>query len=274
MRFKIDSQTLELLVAMDECHSLEELARHMGKDVSVISRSLTRLGTPSGLIEKVRGRWRLTALGKNMVSWARGAISAQAALLGEPRRLKIATTREFSARVLASALPEFEKAGYRVSVITPVGGIEAALLSGNADIALACAVPESPEIRYERVIPEKMFAVNRDPIRTSDLSKLPYLHYEPLELDAVESVLKFELKPRFVIDDLASLRTLVLQGEGWAWMPAYTVKDEIEAGTLHGVTLRGVEQLYFGVYVERGRAAGLAEETAFAKKWLSRQSLG
>ncbi len=274
MRFKIDSQTLELLVAMDECQSLEELARRMTKDISVISRSLTRLGTSSGLIEKVRGRWRLTSLGKNMVTWARGAISAQAALLGEPRRLKLATTREFSARVLAPALPEFERAGYHVSVITPVGGIEAALLSGNADIALACAVPQSPDIRYERVIPEKMLAVSLDPLRTSDLQKRSYLHYGPLELDALESALKFELKPRFVIDDLASLRALVLQGEGWAWMPAYTVKDEVQTGALHGVALRGVEQLHFGVYVERGRAAGLADEVAFAKKWLSRQSLG
>lgn len=63
LKFPLTSEQLELLIAFEQHGSLKELAEFMGKDQSVVSRQLQRLGEDCQVIKKVSGKWSITPLG-------------------------------------------------------------------------------------------------------------------------------------------------------------------------------------------------------------------
>lgn len=66
-RFPLSTDQLELLLAFEKAQGLPELAETMGRDVSVISRGLQRLGELDGVLEKSGRRWTLTARARGII---------------------------------------------------------------------------------------------------------------------------------------------------------------------------------------------------------------
>ncbi len=86
IRFPLTSEQLELLLAFERCGSLRELAEHLGKDQSVVSRQLQRLGEDWPVIHKVRGKWCITPLGTRINQLTLGFVAEyEQSLAGEVR---------------------------------------------------------------------------------------------------------------------------------------------------------------------------------------------
>lgn len=59
-------------MAFEKARGLPELAETMGRDVSVVSRGLQRLGEFEGLLEKTGRRWTLTARARDLIKATHG----------------------------------------------------------------------------------------------------------------------------------------------------------------------------------------------------------
>jgi len=66
-KWPLSSDQLELLVAFAQAGSLQGLAAHLAKDVSVVSRNLQRLAEVAPVIAKVKGRWQITLIGQGVI---------------------------------------------------------------------------------------------------------------------------------------------------------------------------------------------------------------
>ncbi len=88
-RFPLSSDQLELLHAFEQTGSLKELSAHLGKDQSVVSRQLQRLGEEWPVIQKVRGKWSLTPLGVKINQMTRLFVDEYAECLGSELRSQI-----------------------------------------------------------------------------------------------------------------------------------------------------------------------------------------
>lgn len=65
-KFKLTSDQLELLMAFESSRGLGHLSEVMAKDPSVVSRNLQRMAEVYPVLEKVKGRWEITPLGKQI----------------------------------------------------------------------------------------------------------------------------------------------------------------------------------------------------------------
>ncbi|MGQ0507075.1 MAG: LysR family transcriptional regulator [Myxococcaceae bacterium] len=269
-------------MAFEEARTLAKLARVRGRDLSVVSRQLQAIAKKAPVLEKARGRWVLTALGQQFAQWGHAAHAAQQAILQQRSRLRLAATREFSARVLIPHLrsllgDDWER--LTVQVKTHDDGVEATLLQGEADLGFDCGRPESPSVRFRRVGREPLCVVASPKLlkhhrvrAPEDLLASPHLHYA--RLPAVR-VLKLEHELPEVVaifSDIASARAACVTGLGWAVLPTYTVRDELSAGVLQAIEWRGVEHELFGVLWVRGSALGETWGPRGAS-WLGRQRL-
>jgi nicotinamidase-related amidase len=66
LKFPLSSDQLELLLAFESNDSLGRLSESMCKDPSVVSRNLQRLAEDLPVLAKIKGRWQLTPLGRQV----------------------------------------------------------------------------------------------------------------------------------------------------------------------------------------------------------------
>jgi nicotinamidase-related amidase len=76
-RFRLPSESCELLLAFERAASLAELAADLHRDVSVISKQLKSLAETEPALEKHEGRWRLTDLGRRVNRWTQSSVRSQ-----------------------------------------------------------------------------------------------------------------------------------------------------------------------------------------------------
>jgi len=107
LRYPLTSEQCEVLIAFEGLGSVYALAEYFHKDVSVISRQLKKIAETAPVLEKHQGKWRLTPIGKQVVSWARDSMARVTLILQQRSTLRIGATREFAARVLSRQLPDF-----------------------------------------------------------------------------------------------------------------------------------------------------------------------
>ncbi len=264
MQLPISSDDCALLLRFSESNGLANLAQSLGRDISVVSRKLQRLASEVPVLEKHGGRWSLTPLGREVVQWTRDAVSSQSRLLQRPHSLRLATTREFAARILSPALPELRKRLplLELEIYSFEGGTEEALLEGNVDIAIDCGRPQSPDIRFQLLAKEEVslfaspaFLRNHVIKKQEDLYLAP--HVEFLRLPPSRYLLlKAQVYKRFArFNDIAACRAAAVAGCGWALLPTYAVREEIENGKLRHLDLFSIEQENYGIWWLRDRKA-------------------
>lgn len=274
--FGLNSHQSRLLLALEKADSVVALARLMGRDPSVISRQLKHIASIAPVIEKQGGTWRLTSLGRRMNQWTRDAILAQARILRQSGVLRIAATRDFASRFLAPALSELVAAetGVTLSVLTAEGGVEKILLAGDADIAFDFGRPHDPMVRFKSVVPfQSVVVASPEFLRrhgadsAERLRELPFLHFDRLRppslwqagTDIPHVVARF--------NDIGVVAEACRLGLGWAVLPLFAVKRDIEAGTLVSIPVGDLPQESLGVWWTAGRSA-LQPWVERAIRWL------
>jgi DNA-binding transcriptional LysR family regulator len=280
--FTLSSEQCELLAAFEGSESISDLAKLVGKDVSVVSRQLKRIADEVPALEKNDRKWVLTNLGHELCAWARDAIAAQKRVLQRRSHIRIATTREFASRILAPGLRGLVPSGDStvVSILTGEEGVERTLLSGQADLGFDCGVPIDPQIRFKRVVSESFSVVAAPSLvsrhgvaKIKDLIELPHLHYTRapaskllgLSVDLPNLVASF--------NDIGALRAACCAGLGWAVLPTYTVTAELNLRQLKAISGSRIAPEQFGVFWSRSRPS-LDAWAERAISWLAKQSLG
>ena len=238
--FPLTSEDCELLVALEHGHTLAGTADLLHRDISAISRRLNTIAGKANVLEKDRGRWNLSPLGKDLVRWARDAQAAQTRLLREQTQVRIAATREFGARILSRELNKVFPDGsrYSFSILTSEEGVESALLSGQADLGFDCGHPQDPLVAFQRAVKESFTIVassrfiEKYHASATNLLSLPHLQYRRASTPRLLK-LSYDL-PRITasFNDIAAIREAALSHLGWAVLPTYTIQRELEAKEL------------------------------------------
>ncbi|MCB0418832.1 MAG: LysR family transcriptional regulator [Bdellovibrionaceae bacterium] len=258
---------------------MAKLADLVGRDISVISRQLQKISQQAPVLEKRQGKWQLSPIGAQINHWARDAAEAQKRILSQSGVLRIASTREFSARVLSPQLPEFLKGENNivVSLLTSERGVEHLLLKGKADIGFDCGRPQDPSIRFKTAKSE-CFAIVAAPSflkkynvkAAKQVFSLPHLQYKRATAPQLLH-LPFEVPLVFAsFDDIASIRAACEAGVGWAVLPLYAIQAELDAGLLQRVPGWKIEREQFGVWWLRGNKS-LEPWVNRALSWLRSQ---
>ncbi|MBY0471231.1 substrate-binding domain-containing protein [bacterium] len=281
--FPVSSEDCRLLLLLETEGSVRQVSQILRRDVSVITRQLNRLAEKTPFVEKLNGKWQISLSGKRLNGWTRDAILCQKNILAARTHLRVATTREFAARILAPRLGEFlNRKTESISIISSEDGVEQLLLNGSVDIGLDCGRPVDPSIRFQRVVPEP-FSIVAAPkllggaknISMSGLLELPHLQYTRL---STARALKLLTEVPYIpmrFNDLAAVRAAACAGLGWAVVPTYSVQEELNSGLLREVPLNqkvtiGTEQ--FGIWWHRDRR-GLDSWIERITNWLQRVRL-
>ena len=279
--FGLDSEHCELLAAFESVGSLTELAALRGRDLSVISRQMQKVAEIAPVLEKRHGRWILSELGRQLAQWTRDAAMRQRQILREETVLRIASTREFTARVLAPRLRTLLRSDERValSILTAEDGVERLLLDGRADLGFDCGSPADPVLRFKASADEAFAVVaaasllrRRRIATTSDLLALPHLRYQRA---AAPRLLQLSHEvPNIVatFNDIAAIREACVSGLGWAVLPLYAVRRELQSRALTQLPLWKIRNERFGVWWMSGRT-DLEPWIERASRWLESQTL-
>ncbi len=291
--FALTSDQCELLTQLRERGSVQRLAELLGRDVSAVNRQLQKIASRGELLQKQNGRWRVSPLGERVVDWTLEAIAAQKKILSARSEIRIVTTREFAARVLAPRLAELTRPepGLHPILLTSEEGVEPWLLGGRADLGLDCGTPLDPLVRFRGIQPEPFSVVAspaflsqhlgsavraRNKLDPERLLGLPHLQYLRRQLRTLLR-LECEREPQNIVasfNDIAPLRAACVAGLGWAILPSYTVRTELERQELRSLELSATPNPErFGVWWLREKKS-LQPWIDRLARWLAEQNLG
>lgn len=279
MRFLMSSQECELLLAFEQKTNLLELSEFLKKDISVLSRNLKTIAEKSDVLEKQQGRWVLTEKGKALNVWTREVCHSQRLALERQKTIKIAATREFASRVLLKSTRSLiGDEDISVSIISSDTGIERHILTGLADFGFDCGRPHSPNVAFKRLINERFVVVASkefiERFNIRDFADLPNRdHLKFMRTEGTVWDLDVEARHYFgTFSDMANLREACLLGYGWAVIPFYMVKKEIDDKRLCIIKGKEFPDQKFGVFWLRDRK-NLLPWIEKATAWLLKQDL-
>lgn len=262
-RFLLSSDECELLLEFESCSSLRDLAVRIGRDHSVVTRSLKRIFDRHPVVEKKSGKWVLTDLGRKINDTTKAYLHSQSAVLSSRPVLRIGTNREFASRVLAAEFRQIQDLFPRTQIVlnSYEQGTEAALLHGQIDIGLDCDRPFDPEVSYRLVVDEPIVAVaskgfiksHRKEIATGNYFRLPHLLCDRLHPDKILSRLENQIEITARFNDIAAARAACVHGIGWALLPAYAVREEIATGSLARLDEKTFGKSRYGIWWLRSR---------------------
>ncbi len=88
LKFSLNSDQLELLLAFENAKGLGHLAELMARDQSVISRNLQRIAEDYPVLKKVKGRWEITPFGIQINQQTRAYLEQQTELISKTTEKK------------------------------------------------------------------------------------------------------------------------------------------------------------------------------------------
>lgn len=266
-----------LLIELERKPTLQDLSNKLQKDASVISRDLKRISEKAPVIEKINGRWVLTEKGSHLALWAKKVRIEQNEILGRDYTLTIATTREFASRILAKNFSVLQNNKVKFKIITCENGIESPLLKGIADFGFDCGRPSDPLVAFKQIIEEEIVTVASpkfikiNKIKSiDDLIAEQFLDYSRLSSNKIKNM--DTSKSAISSNDIAVIRSLVAQDAGWATLPYYAIKEEIDQKKMVMFKDGDIKGYKFGVWWLRGRDS-LMPWIKVAGEWLSQQNL-
>lgn len=276
-KFALQTDESEILLLLESCSNLRDIAEKLGKDVSVISRRLQGIAERTPFLLKQERQWRLTPAGRRFNDWTRRAIAEQMDLIKDKERIIIATTKEFSNLVLCPSIPWWMKEFANCEIVTTDEGIESLLLKGTAHFGFDCGTPYSPQIAFKKGPKEEFVLVyhaKKELTSIKQISQLPFFHYNRIDLAQIRTATNLEyVEPRLSLSDMASTRSALIASEGWSVLPHYAVASEIKAKKVKVLT-KGFKYppMQFGLWWNREDAP---QSTVLAKAfgWLEKQKL-
>ncbi len=226
-----------VLSAFSHSRSLREAARMLGCDPAGLQRKVQRIADEHGCLRKMDGRWCLTAKGQSLVAWADESVRSQKALLQAKALLRLSSPAWVAEQLLIPALPSLAKKfpDSRFSITVPDRGFERELAEGGTDFVLACHPPEDPTIAHKQVGKEEWAVIaplswaKPKALRFEDLFHRPYIRHSQLNPDLVFQDREREHEPLLTCDNLIGVRSAVVAGLGWSFVPKILVKEQREA---------------------------------------------
>lgn len=273
----LTSDESELLLAFEIASNLEKLSQALNKDISNISRALTKIAEKIPVVEKQNNRWKLTELGKKLNQHTRDSILFQNTLLNQQIFLKIGTNREFAAHILGPSIKElgeiFHKTQLRLCAYEH--GVEQALTDGLIDIGIDCERPFSPDISYKLCLTEDIVMVCTPEFKKKHLQdiedqaffNLPHLLCDRLNPDKLLKSSNNKLNILASFNDISTTRAACLQGIGWAILPKYAVSLELDQKKLVIANSHSIGKSQYGIWWLRSRK-NLEPMVNELKKWL------
>ncbi len=262
-RFLLSAEECELLLELEEAHSLQIVSEKLGRDHSVVSRNLKRISEKAPVVEKKAGRWVLTEVGKKFNESSRLMISTQSLLNHSQQSLRIGTNREFAARMIGPALKELMNIfpNTQLTINSYESGTEQALLSGQIDIGIDCDRPNDPEVGYKLILDEPIvavcgkgfFKIHKKKIDEKKYLNLPYLLCERLHPDKILSQLENHSGMVAKFNDIATTRAACVQNVGWSLLPRYAIQDELKSKVLIQIDTSNYGKAKYGVWWIRHR---------------------
>ena len=281
-QFPLTSEECELLLEFETVPSLTEVAKRVGRDHSVVARALKRIGERYPVVEKRAGRWILTEMGRKLNDCTRASLARQSSVLSSQAALRIGTNREFASRVLAEDILAIQALfpNTELCVNSYEAGTELPLLQGQIDIGIDCDRPNDPEISYKLVVDEPIIAVaskafarkHQKEIAKQSYSALPHILCERLNPDKFMEKTESQVRIAARFNDIAAARAACLHGLGWALLPRYAVKTELEAGDLVQIQEMTMVRYKYGIWWPRRRTY-LKPTVESLIAWLGRKTL-
>lgn len=222
-----------VLSAFARSSSLRDAARQLGCDPAGLQRKVQRIADDHACLRKMDGRWCLTAKGQSLVAWADESVRSQKALLQAKSLLRLSSTAWVAEQLLIPALPGLAKKfpESRFSLTVPDRGFERELSEGGTDFVIVCHPPEDPAIAHKQVGKEEWaviapasWAKGRAP-RFEELLHRPFIRHSGLNPDLVFQGFEREEEPFLSCDNLIGVRSAVLAGLGWSFVPKILVKE-------------------------------------------------
>lgn len=274
----ISTDEAEVLCQFETYPSLEQLSLRMGRDLTVLSKILKRISEKTDALIKVSGRWKLTESGKSLNQATRDYLLSQYSIINGKSLLRVGTNREFAARVIAPNIQQFHQSfpNHEIAIFAFESGTETALLDGRIDLGFDCGRPRSPDVLHKSLVDEEIIAIatprfclrHRSSFQKQDFSQAPHLLYDRMPPEKYMGPAGQQVKILSQANDIATIRTMCLQGIGWALLPKYAVQEELDKGALKPCHSERYDSDRYGVWRLRSRKHLSADFTS-ACKWLS-----
>lgn len=249
---------LRYFEAVARAGSVQEAARRLNVAASAVNRQILKLEEQLGapLFDRLHRGMRLTAAGEALVldvrRWqADGRRTQQAieAMKGLRRgHVTLAAMECFATAVLPEAIAGFMERHRGVTVrlrIQGTTGCVEALMTGEADLALAFNMPERPDFEAIHVSawPIGVAMAPAHPLAAKPWLKLADCVGQPLVLpdetlmlrgvlDSLLARVGVRTTPDYVSNSVSAIKAMVAQGRGITFLTRLDIVAELAAGTL------------------------------------------
>lgn len=243
---------LTAFIAVAETSSFSEAARRLGRAVSTISYSVTRLEESCGLQLLTRGvsRPSLTPNGRALFREAQAAVegarrfSAHSKALerGEENRIRLAMDVLFPVTPLVTALNAFGAEHPHVQVqifASSLNRLWNDLKSGTLDLCLAPIRDVPPDVERQALVaielilvavPHHPLARLKEPFTLVELSRHRQLYYVGSPSVDTERMSRVFGTDVWTVSDLLILRQLILSGVGWSFGTEAFFAEDLACG--------------------------------------------
>lgn len=173
--------------------------------------------------------------------------------------IRLAADIIFPAWLLLDCLDQFGKKSphTRIELIESVmGGTTEALLTGQADLAIASTIPQGflghalAQLRFIAVAsPEHaLHKLNRE-LSIEDLDAERHLVIRESGSRRDTNILQAQASQRWTVGNSATSIEAVVRGYGFAWFPELNIRHQLSAGTLKKLPLKDGNDRYVAIYL-------------------------
>lgn len=257
---------LSIFQAVAARGSISAGAQELHLSQSAVSKQLGEFERTLGvnLFDRLPRGVRLTEAGRLLQGYANTLVAvegeAEAAIRdlrsGVRGRLRLGASRTVGAYLMPALLARFRRAHADVEIFLHVestGTIERRLIENEIDVGFAEGVAGSEQLDYHEFARDELvlIAAPRHPVTAQDPAPLasvlqhPLLMHEPgsgtrAVTERAFAAKKLVLRPSMTLASTEVIKHTVATGVGIAVLSAFAVKNELAAGTLVTVRMRGL----------------------------------
>lgn len=289
MAFQIPPDDCLIALQFREASSLRDVAARLNLDPSALVRKVQRIANEHGLLEKIKGRWVLTAKGHLVNRWTEDTLISQQRLLDTKPRLRIGTSMWLSEQVVvpySACLNRDTAHKYDWLILTPGRELETELLEGTCDFVITCGAPTDPLCAYKKILPEEWIAIvprawhkdfknPKDQKALHTLLQKEFVRHVDLNVEDFLNLAERIENVSVSVDNLIGVRSAVAKGYGWSVVPRLSVLKELRQQEIIEVPLselRGIKNNHLSLWWSRARKEH-QQLAPVLQQWLSR-SLG